>query len=657
MSSPSEIEQIFLDVGLDAKRAKDTLKNAELTQLLKTIIVDEAKVGKCDKAIGNLLYSLATSGAQSQSPLRKHVAQSIAQEKIKSTAQFQAAINYLKTNTSFDQTAFDSQCGVGVVVTPQQIQAAVDKLFETKATEISEQKWHIPIGDLLNPLKSDESLKWADFKEVKTCLDKKMETVLGPKVVEAKKPAEKPAQQQKTTKVEEALASITLKENASLPAAKVLKIRECTPKFANQRVSVRAWIHHVRNQKKIAFLELRDGTGFLQCVMAGDLVHPSIVEDLKREATVNIVGTLTIPPEGKVCPGGVELQADYWELIGASSPDLEGIINQESNVDQMFDQRHILLRGTRASSIMKLRSICLHAFRQHFFENGYFEVTPPTLVNTFCEGGSELFTLDYFGSPAYLTQSSQLYLETMIPVVGDAFCIAQSYRAEKARTRRHLSEFTHLEAECPFITYEQLQDRIEFLICDVVEKIFAIDKELLLSINPKATVPKRPFMRMNYVDAIKYCNDNKIMKKNEDGSEVDFQYGDDIPEAQERKMNDQIGEPIFLCRFPADMKAFYMARCPENRDLTESLDLLMPGVGEIVGGSMRISDYQELMNAYKKEGLDPSQYYWFTDQRKYGTTPHGGYGLGVERFLTWVLGEEHIRNVCTYPRYTGRCHP
>ncbi|KYR00516.1 asparagine-tRNA ligase [Tieghemostelium lacteum] len=650
MAESAELK-LFLAIGLDNKRAVDTTKNPELTATLKSIISEGGVESGCDKAIGNLLYSLATN-ATASSPLRSHVSKAIGNGKIKSTLQFQAATTFLKDNQTWDEAKFDKDCGVGVVITLEQIQKATDDLFVEKAALINEKKWHIPIGDLLTPLK--ERLKWADLKEVKAILDKKLDSTLGPKPVESTQ--KKAPQPTPTTTLEKAIEQIKLVENSSLPAAKTLKIRDVS-KYPNQRVSISGWIHHSRTQKNLAFIELRDGTGFLQCVLAGDLVHPSIVTDLKREATITIVGTLTPPPENKSAQGGLELLADYWKLVGSSHADLEGILNTESNVDQLFDQRHIQLRGKKASSIMKLRSIALQAFRQHFYSEGYYEMNPPTMVNNFCEGSTELFSFDYFGQPAYLTQSSQLYLETMLPVMGDSFCIAQSYRAEKARTRRHLTEFTHLEVECPFITYDELLNRIEYMVCDVVERMLKIDKELFLSVNPNAKVPKRPFMRMNYSDAIVYCQKNGIKRIDENGQEVDFQHGDDIPEAQERKMNDQIGEPIFLCRFPAEMKAFYMARCPEDNTLTESTDLLMPGVGEIVGGSMRISNYDELIKAYKREELDPSNYYWFTDQRKYGTTPHGGYGLGVDRFLTWVLAEEHIRNVVSYPRYLNRCSP
>jgi asparaginyl-tRNA synthetase len=229
-----------------------------------------------------------------------------------------------------------------------------------------------------------------------------------------------------------------------------------------------------------------------------------------------------------------------------------------------------------------------------------------------------------------------------------------SFRAEASRTRRHLSEFTHIEAECPFISYDQLLERLEFLVCDVIEKALKSPyKDMILELNPSLQVPQRPFKRMQYKDAIEWLRAHDYRK---DDGEL-YQFGEDIPEKPERFMVDSLGEPIFLCRFPAEMKAFYMEKDPEDRSLTLSTDLLMPGVGEIIGGSMRIWDFKELLKGYEREGIDPKHYYWYTDQRKFGSCPHGGYGLGFERFLAWALHRDHVREVCLYPRYMKRCAP
>jgi len=263
--------------------------------------------------------------------------------------------------------------------------------------------------------------------------------------------------------------------------------------------------------------------------------------------------------------------------------------------------------------------------------------------------------LKYFDQDAYLTQSSQLYLETCLPALGDVFCIMPSYRAEKSRTRRHLAEYTHLESELSFIEYEDLLQHIEDMIVQVTTKCLEKAGPSIMAMNPNLKVPKKPFRRMAYKDAIAWLKANNVYK--DEATKTFYEEGDDIPELPERKMVDTIGEVILLCRFPAQMKSFYMARCADDKDLTESVDVLMPGVGEIVGGSMRLWNFEMLIDAYKREKIDPAPYYWYTDQRKFGTCPHGGYGLGVERFMCWLLGIEHIRDVVLYPRYIGWCTP
>ena len=426
------------------------------------------------------------------------------------------------------------------------------------------------------------------------------------------------------------------------------------------RVRVMGRVHRERKQKDMIFVTLRDGYGFLQCLISGQLAKTYDAITLTRETSMEMCGEMWAVPPGKKAPGNRELHADYfkihagWKAAGGEDA-ITNRVSEKGDPQQLLDMRHLTLRGDKTSAVMFVRDAVEFAFHQTYKEVRCRKVSPPALVQTQVEGGATLFKFDYYGEQAFLTQSSQLYLETCIPSMGDVYCIEKSFRAEKSLTRRHLSEYTHIEAELDFITFADLLDHLEYVMCRVIE--LALSDPTILGymedLNPGFKVPERPFKRMRYTDAIDWLCEHGI--KNEEGE--DHTFGDDIAEAAERKMTDEIGRPIFLTHFPVEIKAFYMSKDPEDRRVTESVDCLMPGVGEIVGGSMRMDDYDELMAAYKREGIDPKAYYWYTDQRKYGSSPHGGYGLGLERFLAWMCKLHTVREACLYPRYMGRCTP
>jgi len=446
--------------------------------------------------------------------------------------------------------------------------------------------------------------------------------------------------------------SVKITEDATLPAAKVQKIKYVEP--GDDRVRVFGWVHRIRQHGQINFITIRDGTGYLQVVLEGILTQTKDALLVNVESTIMVVGKVHVD---KRAPRECELTADYWELIGQAPNDFESRVSKNSGPSVLLDNRHLVLRGEKASNIMKFRDHLTRYVREYFFKSDCTEVVCPILVQTQCEGGSTLFGLEYYGAPAYLTQSSQLYLETCCASMGDVFCIEPSFRAEKSKTARHLSEFTHIEAEYPFIDFNELMNRIENLVIFCVDKLLDSEfKEFIAKRNPGFKKLKKPFMRMTHREAVEYCRTHNIPKdpENLDDKWLDT---DDIPELAERTLVDQIGEPIFMIKFPAINKAFYMKKCPEDRTLTESCDLIVPGVGEIVGGSMRIEEYEELVQAYHNNELDPSPYYWYVDQRRYGHFPHGGFGLGTERLVRWVLNVPHIRDTVLYPRMMGRCTP
>ncbi|AQZ10044.1 DED81 (YHR019C) [Zygosaccharomyces parabailii] len=469
--------------------------------------------------------------------------------------------------------------------------------------------------------------------------------------------AKRQQQQAENAAKQMAALDIKIEENKSLPAAHRVKINKA-PEFVGHRVKVYGWVHRLRNNKKLVFIVLRDGSGFLQAVLTGDLALAKQTQELTLESSVALYGRVNKVPEGKTAPGGIELIVDYYEIVSlapAGDDSFTNKISEGADPSLLLEQRHLALRGETLSSIMKVRAGLMKAVRRVYDEEGLTEVNPPCMVQTQVEGGSTLFKLDYYGEEAFLTQSSQLYLETCLAALGDVYCVQESFRAEKSHTRRHLSEYTHIEAELCFLNFDEFLSHIERVLVKTIDYVLQdpVAGPLVKQLNPNFKAPTLPFKRLEYNDAIEWLKAHGI--ENEEGEE--FKFGDDIAEAAERKMVDTMGVPILLTKFPVEIKSFYMIRCKDDPRVTESVDVLMPTVGEITGGSMRISELDELLAGFKREKIDPKPYYWFIDQRIYGSVPHGGYGLGTERILAWLCDRYTVRDCSLYPRFTGRCKP
>jgi len=495
----------------------------------------------------------------------------------------------------------------------------------------SEGKNYLSRASTTGPVSADgdpaERLVWKDpakaaVKKAQSALDAHKKKLLKQQQ-QAVQEAEK--EKARLQHLEEA-KKIVLKEDPALPKAVKITIGDKNVELGEgdsrgTRVKVSGRIHRLRQQKQATFLTLIDGYGHLQCVLSGNLTKTYDALTFAQGTSLTLFGEMRKVLAGQSAPDNRELHVDYYKVIGRSPSDAEAITNKVSaQQDQwesaMLDNRHLVLRGDVASSVMKVRSAVEWAFAKAYKELRFTKISPPAFVQTQVEGGSTLFELDYYGEKTYLTQSSQLYLETGIPSLGNVYCIEKSFRAEKSLTRRHLSEYTHVEAELDFIDFEDLLGHWEEMISRVITTILD-DKEIagyIKELNPEFKAPTRPFKRMRYTDAIDWLNAQDPPILNEEGNPHVF--GDDIAEAAERRMTDIINLPIFLTHFPVEIKAFYMKKDPADLRVTESVDVLMPGVGEIVGGSMRMEGYDELMEAYKREGISPKEYYWYTEQRK-----------------------------------------
>lgn len=421
-------------------------------------------------------------------------------------------------------------------------------------------------------------------------------------------------------------------------------------KLDSSHVLLRGWLHHIRSSGGILFLQLRDGTGIIQCTLKKDQTDAKEFERLSGlpiESTVEISGTVRKDPRA---PRGYEI---FGEKVTVLFPAEEGfpIAKKYHGPDFLLDNRHLWIRSPKLQAVMRVRARFLDEARRWLADHGYLEVQVPILVTAAVEGGSTLFEVKYFDQKAYLTQSWQLYAEAMISGVGKIFTVAPSFRAEKSRTRRHLTEYWHLEVEAPWLDLDGLMHLEEELVSHVCQHLRdQMPEELrLLGRNPEqlANVVS-PFPRITYDKAV------ELIQK----SRRDFKWGTDIGYEEEKILTESFDKPFFVSHFPKAVKAFYHMPDPKNPKVTLSTDLLAPeGYGEITGGGQRIHDLKLLLERIKEDGLNAEDYKWYIDLRRYGTVPHSGFGMGVERTVMWICKLEHIRDSIAFPRLINRIFP
>ena len=425
----------------------------------------------------------------------------------------------------------------------------------------------------------------------------------------------------------------------------LVKIREILDgQHENKKVSVRGWVYRKREGKDMVFLVVRDSTGFIQCTVKKGCPAWIEAERVTIESSLTLEGTAK--PD-KRAPGGHEISADHITIIGLAEifP-----ISKDKSEDFLRDVRHLWLRSRRMNLVMKVRSDVMDFAREYFESQDFTEVSPPMFISAAVEGGSTLFGLKYFDQTLYLTQSSQLYLEILIYSLERVFCIAPSFRAEKSRTIRHLTEYWHMEGEWPFADMFDLIRFEEGLVTHICKRTF--DKcrgeleELGANVEKIASV-STPFPRLTYTEAID--------KLNAKGSKL--RWGDDLGYEDEKTLAEVIGKPFFVYDYPTAIKAFYCKTYRDRPEVAMSTDMLVPRIGEISTGGAREDDKEVLIRRIREMGLNEKDYDWYLDLRRYGTVPHVGFGMGIERLLTWMLDLDNIIDSIPFPRTTRRFYP
>ena len=422
---------------------------------------------------------------------------------------------------------------------------------------------------------------------------------------------------------------------------------------AGETVTIAGWLYNLRKSGKIVFPLLRDGTGLMQCVAVKSALPEDVFETLKnltQESSLILTGKIRQEPRA---PGGYEMEVEGVEVVQrVSESDPYPITPKDHGVEFLADRRHLWLRSQRQHAIIRVRHEVIKAVRDYFDSHGFTLVDTPVFTPAACEGTTTLFEVNYFeDEKAYLTQSGQLYNEANAMAFGKVYCFGPTFRAEKSKTRRHLTEFWMVEPEMAYADLDEVKRVAEEMLIFVVGRVLNNKREELKTLErdiSKLEAVAAPFPRVSYDDAI------KILQAN--GSEIEW--GSDFGGTDETILTQQFDRPIMVDRFPMAIKAFYMAPDPERPELSLGVDVLAPeGYGEIIGGGQRVHDLDLLLRRIEEHHLPPEAFDWYIDLRKYGSVPHGGFGMGIERCVAWICGLEHIRETIAFPRMLYRLRP
>ncbi|HLV88344.1 MAG TPA: asparagine--tRNA ligase [Candidatus Sulfotelmatobacter sp.] len=429
-------------------------------------------------------------------------------------------------------------------------------------------------------------------------------------------------------------------------------------KHDGQSVTIRGWLYNLRESGKLLFPQFRDGSGVIQGVVPKNAVTPEVFDAIKtltQESSVIVEGKVRAD---KRAPGGYELDVVNVQVVQrVPESDPYPITPKEHGTDFLMEHRHLWVRSQRQASILRVRAEIIKAARDYFDEHGFTLTDPPIITPAACEGTTTLFPVDYFDDQAYLTQSGQLYAEATAMALGKVYSFGPTFRAEKSKTRRHLTEFWMVEPEVAYATLDDVMDIAEGLISFIVKRCLERRRNDLQTIGRDISKLEKvvpPFPRISYDDAVKNLQEGHA----KGALEQKFEWGGDLGSPDETYLSAQYDKPVMVHRYPAKVKAFYMEPDPQRPELALCVDVLAPeGYGEIIGGSQRMASHELLLQRIHEHGLPEEAFKWYLDLRKFGTVPHGGFGMGIERAVAWICGLDHVRETIPFPRMLYRLYP